>query len=150
MVVDVTNEKYKIGAIKFSDTICEYAIEPDKRSPYIRKIGTCSVEVYDQEGMIPHMHVVGNNRVICVCLHTNKYFSHDDKYIQFSNAKQREEFDNWLRKPNIKVAREHGLGYVTNYEAAVYMWNKLNPHALLAPKKQPDYPNMIEEIQKNK
>lgn len=147
MVVDITNEKYKIGSIKFDDPICEYAIEADKRSPYIRKIGECSVEVYDREGMIPHMHIVSDNKIICVCLHTNKYFSHDIKFSQFSNAKQREDLDSWLRKSNIKVARENALGHITNFEAAVYMWNKLNPHAILSIREQPDYSTMKDEIQ---
>lgn len=152
MVVDVT--KYKgvsIGSIDISDLmINEYALEPIERSPNIRKIGQCSVFVYEKEGMIPHMHIASKGINICVCLHTNKYFSHDNRFVQFSNSKQRRDFDNWLRQQNIKVAKEYGLGYITNYEAAAYVWNDLNPKARFTIKEQPDYCSMTEEIQKNK
>lgn len=96
------------------------------------------------------MHIIGGGKIFCVCLHTNKYFSHEDKFSQFSNAKQKEDLNEWLKKPNIKVAKDYHLKDISNYDAAVYMWNKMNPNATFANKGQPDYSIMFEEIQKNK
>lgn len=150
MVVDVSESKYLIGEINFDEPINEYSIEPEQRSPSIKKLGPCTVEVYDREGMIPHMHVISKEKIFCICLHTNKYFSHEDKFSQFSSTKQKEDLNEWLKKPNIKVAKDYHLSGITNYDAAVYMWNKMNPNAILVNNGQPDYSTMFEEIQKNK
>ena len=140
-------ESNLVGYFEFEELVNEVSVESDKRSPNLKKIGKCIVEVYDSEGIIPHMHVTGNGFRACVCLHTNKYFSHGEpnKYQHFANAKQREAFDEWLRQPNIKF----GKGGKTNYEAAVDIWfSNGNPDYGFDMNTQPDYSIMTEEIKK--
>ena len=69
-------ESNLVGYFEFEEPVNEISVESSKNSPNLKKIGKCIVEVYDSEGTIPHMHVIGNDFHACVCLHTNKYFSH--------------------------------------------------------------------------
>lgn len=151
MIVDITKKRYvSIGTIDFSDSINEYSIESSKNHPNISKLGKCDVRVYDNEGMIPHVHIYGPGKEICVALKENKYFSHEPQHSQFNNAKQKADFDNWLRKINVKVSASDGVTY-TNYQAAVSKWNKLNEHAEMDYNyPQPDYSTISQEIKNNK
>ena len=146
MVVDVSENKYKIGIIEFLDVIDEASVESSKRNVNIKKIGKCSVEVRDKEGPIPHMHSDSEDGSFkaCVCLHTNMYFSHDKiKYDQFSNSKQLHDLDKWLRNPNVK----YGQGR-TNYQVAVDLWfMNGNPDYGFDMSVQPDYTTLSGEIQ---
>lgn len=145
MIIDVS--KNVVGTINFSEAIDEGSVESQKNTLNTRGIGPCIVEVRTNEGTIPHMHIdsIDGKFKACVCLHTNKYFSHTgQKYKQFSNARQLREFDNWLRKENIKHKGE-GL---SNYEAAVKLWyDNGNPDVGFDMTVQPDYTTMSEEIQ---
>lgn len=147
MIIDVS--KNVVGTVNFSEVIDEASVESSRNSLNVKKIGLCTVEVRTNEGTIPHMHIdsVDGKFKACVCLHTNKYFSHTEgKYKQFSNSKQLEEFDSWLRKPNIKFGNER-----TNYQVAVDIWRMNgNPDLNFNMSIQPDYTTMSGEIQLNK
>lgn len=151
MIVDASKRRYvTIGTIDFSDPINEYGIESSKNYPNISKLGKCDVRVYEHEGMIPHVHIYGPEKEICVALKENKYFSHEPQHSQFSNAKQKIDFDNWFRKPNIKVSGDEHKNY-TNYQAAVVKWNSLNKHATMdSNHPQPDYSTINQEMKSNK
>ena len=72
------------------------------------------------------------------------YFSHDKiKYDQFSNSKQLQDLDKWLRNPNVK----YGQGR-TNYQVAVDLWfMNGNPDYGFDMSVQPDYTTLSGEIQ---
>lgn len=145
MIVDVSKDRNVVGQLNFNEPINEISIESDKRSPNIKKIGVCSVEVYEKEGAIPHMHVIGKDFEACVCLHTNKYFSHNEsKYSQFANAKHKQQFNEWLKRPNVKFAK-NGMN-MTNFQTAVYLWVKNRNAVYFDMSVQPDYDVMWEEI----
>lgn len=149
MIIDVS--KNVVGTIKFSEVIDEASVESSRNSLNVKKIGPCIVEVRGHEGTIPHMHIdsMDGKFKACVCLHTNKYFSHTEgKYKQFSNSKQLEEFDSWLRKANAKYGNNNGQ---TNYQTAVKIWfMNNNPNVGFDMSIQPDYTSMIGEIQDKK
>ena len=118
MIIDVS--KNVVGAINFFEVMDEASVESQKNTLNTRGIGPCIVEVRANEGPIPHMHIesIDGKFKACVCLHTNKYFSHTgQKYKQFSNTKQLKEFDTWLRKSNVKYDKT-----LTNYQVAVQLW----------------------------
>lgn len=147
MVVDVSENKYIIGEINFNEPINEYSIEPEQRSPNIKKLGICKVEVYNDEGAIPHFHVIGGGKIFCICIHTNKYFSHKEgKYSQFSNATQKEQLNDWLKKKNVKFTKGTDKT-LTNYQAIVQLWTELNgnPYGFDF-SVQPEYDIMWDEI----
>ena len=137
-----------VGYFEFEEPVNEVSIESDRRSPNFKKIGKCIVEVYDSEGIIPHMHVTGDGFRACVCLHTNKYFSHGEpnKYQHFSNAKQKEAFNEWLKKPNVKFSKNGDM--LTNFQAAVRLWIANNNPVHFDMSVQHDYSTMWEEIKK--
>ena len=139
-----------VGIIDFENCINEYAVESEKNYPSINKLGKCKVEVYDNEGMVPHFHIYGKSAEICVCLKSNKYFSHSPRHIQFSNLDQTRELNDWLSRYNVKISRQEGQK-ITNYQALIKVWNMLNEHAQLKPDtKQPDYGIMSEEYKKDR
>lgn len=150
MVIDVSkkNKSYIVGEINFTDSLDEAKIESSGNYVRLSKIGKCSVQVNGGEGAIPHMHIdsTDGDFKACVCLHVNKYFSHNEvKYKQFHSQKQLNEFDAWLRSPNIK--RSNGL---TNYQVAVDLWVSGGNPVKFDMSKQPDYTKMHEEIQSGK
>lgn len=150
MVVDITENKYLIGEINFDEPINEYSIESGENLPSIKKVGQCKVEVYDDEGAIPHFHVIGGGKNFCICIHTNKYFSHKrGKYSQFSNTTQKEQLNNWLKEKNVKFAKGVGKS-LTNYQAIVELWDQLNgnPYGFDF-SIQPEYDKMWEEIKES-
>lgn len=151
MIIDISRKSISIGTIEFSDSINEYSIEKSDNLPNIKKLGICDVVVYGNEGKIPHLHVKSNNGDVCICLHTNKYFSHNPKYIQFSSSSRKKEFDNWMRLPNKKISNEYNNGNpMANYEAAVRIWEMNNGKSEFNMTVQPNYSVMLEEIQKKK
>lgn len=93
-----------------------------------------------------HIDAMNGDFKACICLHVNKYFSHNDvKYKQFHSQKQLNEFDAWLRSLNIK----YGDGR-TNYQVAVDLWVAGGNMVKFDMSKQPDYTKMHDEIQSNK
>ena len=150
MVVDVTENKYLIGEINFDEPINEYSVESSGNLPSIKKVGKCRVEVYDDEGIIPHFHIIGGDKNFCICIHTNKYFSHNkEKYSQFSSTTQKEQLNNWLKEKNVKFAKSIGKS-LTNYQAIVELWIQLNgnPYGFDF-SVQPEYDKMCEEIKES-
>lgn len=146
---EMRKKKIVIGEITFTDPINEYAVEGKANPLNLSKLGPCTVEVYEREGNIPHIHIKPREgKQICICLHTAMYFSHKEhKYQQFSNAKQMVEFNEWMSRPNVKYCSDRTR---TNFQVAVELWAELKNPVLFDMSVQPDYSNMLGEIKSNK
>lgn len=108
-----------IGYISFDDAVNEQEIgRPDFKS-----IGKCKVEVYNNEGPIPHMHVYNadNSFKTCIYIFENKYFIHG-KYKDKFNNKQCKQFNEWIIGLN-----ESGK---LNWDIVVNAWKRLNGNVL--------------------
>ena len=108
---------------------------------------TKEVQVYQNEGKIPHVHLNSkSNRKwhCCICLHTEKYFIHKGK-TEILNSKQRNEFNNFMyRKPKIEIIN----GPANNWQKACNYWIINNgPNELLKQVLyQPDYNKLKDSI----
>ena len=64
------------------------------------KIGYCTIEVWPDEGQIPHFHIITKNKIkweCCIEIFRPRYFSHGSKQGTLSN-KQLKILDDWLRE----------------------------------------------------
>lgn len=65
--------------------------DKDDRFPF-------TVTVRGREGAIPHCHVFTNSgKKVCVCLHTNNYFNHNDEWSQNFSNNEKKDFNTWVR-----------------------------------------------------
>lgn len=134
-------ERLTNGTINFDDESSNIA--KSVRETYMgstefgKKIGTCRVFVYNNEGPIPHFHIENNNGFkCCVMLFDNRYFSHGSKTDTLSN-KQCKLLDEWLSSKSILPF----FNNITNWETLVAYWvSEQNPMKLI-PKNpiKPDY-----------
>lgn len=115
-----------VGTVLFDDLIEEKNIEPNlnKHLNLGKGIGKCKVEIYPNEGNIPHMHVYNDSGFnTCICLHSPNYFSHGGKYKDKFTSNQCKIFNSWLSDINFGFTTSK----ITNWEAAVFIWNFMNP-----------------------
>lgn len=78
-------------------------------------MGKAKIYVYENEGSIPHCHIVGfSEKEICIRLDKAEYFSHGTK-IGKLNSKERKLFNEFMHSRN-------QLG-VEQWKAAASMWN---------------------------
>lgn len=107
------------------------------------KIGYCTIEVWPDEGQIPHFHIITKNKIkweCCIEIFRPRYFSHGSKQGTLSN-KQLKILDDWLRSP-----------YNGNYLRADTIWDAIaglwelqgNPTKnFINNAKQPDYTKTV-------
>lgn len=129
-----------IGYINFSDIILEKQV--GNKINFAGGIGECKIQVYSNEGNIPHFHLdsINGNFSSCICIYSNNYFSHGGKYTNtLTHKKHREELDNWLRNTG-----ENGN---TNWENIVLLWESRNPNCKFPKNRktfiQPDYSSIL-------
>lgn len=106
--------------------------------------GDCTIEVYGNEGTIPHIHIKSKDKSkeACICLFEPKGFIHgsDNKYIQLDKKAQK-DLDKLLSKPSSKANK-------SNWEFAVDIWSEKSGDKIWEHKddykdiKQPDYSNI--------
>ena len=129
---------FTVGTIKFEtnilDTLIEGQVGPKARIP---KIGECKIEIYGNEGSIPHFHIFNTNKSFetCICIYSNNYFVHG-KYKDTLNEKQVNQLANWLKSPNDKNNK------ITNWEAVELAWDFANRECKFPDNKKkgmPDY-----------
>lgn len=105
----------------------EFIVEVDvKESPQIRKSPSekFSYEVWvytNDEGELPHLHVVGKQKLLdcCVRLDIAEYFIHGNHCDMF-NKQQRDAFVKFIRSSptSVRVKAE------TRWDLAVFFWNE--------------------------
>lgn len=87
MIYDIS--KVNIGKINFNEiSLKEDKVEKESKYPNFPKIGEMVVEVYNLEGNnIPHFHINGQGKSICIQIYDNRYFKHGKHKDTFTNSK---------------------------------------------------------------
>ena len=133
-------EVYRIGTIIFDEPLSERSIG----TLGLKKIsGECIVEVYPSEGPIPHFHLYTSNKEFstAICLLTNKYFGHGDKYEETLTSGQCKQLNRWMSSPH------HKHKGFSNWMEAIAEWNRSNPEfrVIASAYEQPDYSEMTKQ-----
>lgn len=131
-----------IGNIIFYDYIDE--TEESKINNIFKSnhIVKCKVEVYSEEGPIPHFHIVGVNTYFdcCVRIYDNHFFKHGIHKC-FFNTKQCHQLYDWLKRTNDKIDPTK-----SNWHVIEQQWIVNNPRCLYPADKKcidmPDYRKM--------
>lgn len=126
-----------IGFIEFNDIINERLVGKEN----ISKLGICSVDIYDNEGNMPHCHIYNKNHKFETCVRLDKaeYFHHGGKYKDEFNSKQCKELNDWFSNTN------GGDDSFTNWEICRLFWNISATNSNRKKIKistQPDYTNI--------
>lgn len=106
-------------------------------------VGKCRIEVYSNEGQIPHFHIIGESKSkkfeCCPCIYDAVYFNHGTKIDRLSN-KQLIILNNWLNSPCDKFG-----GAINNWHIISSLWEMCHNPMTNVPKNpvQPNYSNMI-------
>lgn len=128
-----------VGNIDFEDVFDEQEIGRINT----KSIGGCKVEIYPNEGSIPHMHIYNKDKSFdtCVCIYSNNYFSNGGKYKSKFTSNQCKEFNKWMSKTN------YAVDDMTNWQCAKMIWSIMNPDCKFPEarkvKTQPHYEDMI-------
>lgn len=140
---------YRIGSIYFNDILTEEQIQSSKRfNP--KSIGECIIDVYPNEGTIPHFHIYNKDKSFqtCVRIYENLYFSHGGKYTDKFNTKRCKALNEYLKSPYEKSNVPMSV-----WDAIVFTW-ELNDNGKYPENKkcklQPDYEDMVKKIQYRK
>lgn len=140
-------EKYQpvsIGTIELSNIGEEFIAEMSPRSvPLSYKIGFCKIEVWPNEGPIPHFHIISKNDInweCCIEIYNSKYFHHGSKQGTLTN-KQLSILDSWLREKS----KIHNYPNLTNWDLLCIFWlGQGNPTKLVTQNPvQPDYTKTV-------
>ena len=135
-------EVYELGRITFSEELLEHEVNNGKRVNF-NSIGECKIEVYPNEGSIPHFHLSSIDKKFesCICIYSNNFFSHGGKYRDTLSAKQCNQLNDYLKS-------EARLQRFTIWDSISLIWDTCNPNCKF-PKdrivsKQPDYSKMTQ------
>ena len=104
-----------IGAIDDFEIINEAGI--GKLS--IQKIGKVKINVYANEGPVPHFHIEGDGFSCCVCIFDNMYFDHGI-HTDTLNKSQCKQLDEFMRDKS-EIDPIH-----TNWEMCKIAWEMNN------------------------
>lgn len=131
---------YVVGTIEFLSPLSEAEIIAKKgKLSFGGSIGECKVEIYGNEGSIPHFHISNNTKTLdcCVCIFSSNFFAHGNHNGRLNNG-QCKELDKWLRLDNKKGG--------TNWEAIRDYWidhNTITDASTMSKNThQPDYTKM--------
>lgn len=127
-----------IGEIDFSLN----PIINETRVGIIEKIKSAKVYVYENEGKIPHFHIIiPDVEQVCVCIFTAEYFSHGTKQGTL-NSSQCKNLDSFMREKT-KLKDYKGM---TNWEVCRSLWIQNKGSSYRGPgfeSIQPDYRKLI-------
>lgn len=91
-----------VGTISFKDDILnEQKVQSINGKFNTKHIGECTIEIFANEGPIPHFHIYNKNGTFntCVRIYENEYFSHGNKYRSKFNANQCRQLNEYLKQP---------------------------------------------------
>lgn len=130
-----------VGYIELTNVGEEFLHELSPGDITFTKLGFCSIDVYPNEGQIPHFHIKSKseNWETCIEIYRSKYFTHGSK-IGKLNGKQSRLLNEWLQKPNIDY------GNISNWKLIHNFWRDQGNPMKNVPKniiKQPDYTKII-------
>ena len=130
--------KATIGYIFFPDPLNENNIAVGKNKISLPTIGECKIEVFPNEGDIPHFHIRNEEAKFdtCVKIYSAEQFIHG-KHNGILNNKQCKALNKWLdMKPR---------GKFTNWETIENIYFVFNPDCKFPENKcngKPDYSHM--------
>lgn len=111
-------------------------------SHFGKGIGNCKIQVFNNEGSIPHFHITNESKNFscCVCIYEPLYFNHG-KHQDKLDSTNRKKLQKWLQSPCQKKSVN---GKLTNWEYISSCWDSLENNMNEVPKRpmQPDYSNM--------
>jgi len=121
--------KYTIASIIFSDII-----EETFDSTNFKNIGQCTLEVYGNEGLIPHFHIVSKDRKFnyCVCIDEPRYFTHGTKNDTLTNQQAAELYDFVRTKTKLKTLKGCSV-----WKAIKIAWDLANDSQHLTKRNRP-------------
>ena len=132
--------KEYIGVIDFSNCVEEDSLLEFRNVNLTRNLNKCEIDVYKNEGAIPHFHIISlnSNFKTCICLFEAKYFRHGSKDESLT-SNQLKVLDSWLREQcNLKIYEGK-----TYWESLVERWRELHNPLIIWKENinitQPDY-----------
>ena len=138
-----------VGTIDFNDILNEAEISSIGPRYRVKNIGPCKVEVYGDEGQIPHFHIVGISKKFncCVRIYDNHFFSHGNKNRDTLNHQQCIELNKWLSEISANQILDSTTPS-TNWKVIEFSWRLANPDCKFPDRlkvtEQPDYSKMSE------
>ncbi len=121
----------RIGTIDFeNETFLVREEQFQSKNRFVSKnIGECIIDVYANEGPIPHFHIYNKDKSFeaCIRIYENLYFSHGGKYTSKFNSKQCRQLNEYLKSKYSK-----GPIKSTVWEAIAFFWDTISSY---------DYPN---------
>lgn len=119
-------EYYRIGTIIFDD---EFIMEKQIQTGNTfnsKSIGECVIDIYPNEGPIPHFHIYNKDKSFntCIRIYENMYFSHGGKYTDKFNSKQCKQLNEYLKQINPKIS----LRPTTIWESIVIEWENTSTY----------------------
>ena len=108
----------KVNFMKFKDVLNLVLCEERDIGSFETTDGIWEVEIYDNEGNYPHVHVTTPfKEVAAPRLDIADYFIHEGKkYIL--NSQERKAFEQFMSSPSIENNK------MTNWQFCVYVWNQ--------------------------
>ena len=137
-------EVWHIGTIEFSEQLLQEEEHGGLDRLNINSIGICKIEVYSNEGNVPHFHLFTPNHSFetCICIYSNNFFSHDGKYRDKLNRKQCKILNEYLKQQDKRMPK------LTVWEGIMYAWESANEDCKFSKdrkvNKQPDYSDMTQ------
>lgn len=127
-----------LGTINFKNILAEREIASNNRFKG-RYIGECKVQVYGNEGQIPHFHIESLDKKFDCCVRIYEpYFFQHGTHQDLLNGYQCKQLDKWLK--NIEKFSN------TNWQNIVLTWIGMNPDCKYPENQkvnnQPNYSNM--------
>ena len=81
----------------------------------------CSIKVKNDEGLIPHFHLLKGNDEACIQIKQASYFNHNKSQQLILTSKECKELNEWMRnKPT------PGDEFPTNWQRIAMEWNRFN------------------------
>ena len=126
-VAEINLEQF-IDEEEFNEEVIAYV----KLQPY----GICKIQMYSNEGPIPHFHIENKNKSFICCIRLDKpeYFKHGFKTGDLNNKQIKE----LIKVLNEKPEKDE----MTNFEAMCFYWNRdvsIKGPKLKKPYTMPDY-----------
>ena len=142
------NAPISIGTIELSNIGEQFLTE---MSPgdinFSNRIGFCSIEIWPNEGQIPHFHIIpkdpkiAKNWQCCIYLYEAMYFNHGSKQGTLNN-KQLKLLNSWLKD----IVDIRGIK-ASRWKWACIFWDSQGNSQINVPKRnninQPDYTKTI-------
>jgi hypothetical protein len=99
------------------------------------QLGMCKIEVYSNEGPVPHFHIISKEKKweCCIEIYRPLYFNHGSKQGKLNN-RQCKILDDWMKEKHFPYP-------LTYWETAALSWElNENPMSNIPPApKKPDY-----------